>query len=306
MDAAVTNLAVEHIVADGQPETVSARSTPRLRVARDGACSFRPAALTAACLMSDLSRLNAVYQYTVAVAALADDARQQSLGPIHLLKYAYLADLAHASRRAGSPYSGVEWRFHHFGPWSQEAFNAIGPALHAVAAREDRYTSRYESDVVRFGLDRHRAEAIARRGDQDLPPVVSHAITRAVREHGTDTADLLRHVYLTPPMLAARPGDRLDFSTAASVVRETQTPHAPARLTVKEKRRRAAIIDSARAEVRQRLAKSRSKRAAPQRAPRYDAVFREGTAQLDRLAGDPIVPATGEITFDDSVWHASN
>ena len=141
---------------------------------------------------------------------------------------------------------------------------------------------------------------------KDLPPVVSHAITRAVREHGTDTADLLRHVYLTPPMLAARPGDRLDFSTAASVVRETQTPHAPARLTVKEKRRRAAIIDSARAEVRQRLAKSRSKRAAPQRAPRYDAVFREGTAQLDRLAGDPIVRATGEITFDDSVWHASN
>ena len=171
--------------------------------------------------MSDLSRLNAVYQYTVAVAALADDARQQSLGPIHLLKYAYLADLAHASRRAGSPYSGVEWRFHHFGPWSQEAFDAIGPALHAVAARkEDRYTSRYESDVVRFGLDRHRAEAIARRGDHDLPPVVSHAITRAVREHGTDTADLLRHVYLTPPMLAARPGDPANWTLLGYRLRE--------------------------------------------------------------------------------------
>ena len=255
--------------------------------------------------MSDLSRLNAVYQYIVAVAALTDDARQQSLGPIHLLKYAYLADLAHAARQAGSPYSDVEWRFHHFGPWSQEAFDAIGPALHGIAAREDRYTSRYESDIVRYGLDRHEAEAIARRGDQNLPAAVSHAITRAVREHGSDTADLLRHVYLTPPMLAARPGDRLDFSTVSNPVPVTSTPPAPARLSVKEKRRRKAVIDSARAEMPRRLARSRSKRAAPQPAPRYDAVFHEGTAQLDRMAGDPLAPATGEITFDDSVWHAS-
>ncbi len=255
--------------------------------------------------MSDLSRLDAVYQYTVAVATLADDARPQPLGPIHLLKYAYLADLAHAARRAGNPYSGVEWRFHHFGPWSQEAFDAIAPALRVVAAREVRYASRYENDVVRYGLDRHEAEAIAQRGDQDLPPVVSHAIARAVREHGSDTADLLRHVYLTPPMLAARPGDRLDFSTAAGVVRETRTPRAPAKLTAREKRRRAAILDSARAEMRQRLARSRSQRTALQPPPRYDAVFRDGTAQLDRMAGDPIVAATGEITFDDSVWLAS-
>ena len=282
--------------------------------------------------MSDLSRLNTVYQYAVAVAALADDARSQRLGPIHLLKYAYLADLAHAARRAGTPYSGIEWRFHHFGPWSQEAFDAIGPALRGVAAREDRYTSRYENDVVRYGLDSCDAEAVARRGDQDLPAVVSHAIARAVHEHGSDTADLLRHVYLTAPMLAARPGDRLDFSTATSPPRETPMPRAPApgpdtlpsrpvvglqtavtpqdmggrtRLTAQEKRRRAAIIDSARAGMRQRLAEGRSKRAAPRPAPRYDAIFWEGTAQLDRMAGDPIVPTTGEITFDDSVWHAS-
>lgn len=253
--------------------------------------------------MSDLSRLNAVYQYTAAVAALAES--PQRLGPIHLLKYAYLADLAHAARQAGNPYCGVEWRFHHFGPWSQEAFDAIGPALHGIAAREDRHTSRYESDVVRYGLDRHEAEAIAGRGDQNLPPAVSHAITRAVREHGSDTADLLRHVYLTPPMLSARPGDRLDFSTAATPVPVTPTPTPPARLSVQKKRRRKAVVDSARAEMRRRLARSRSRRVAPQPPPRYDAVFHEATAQLDRMAGDPLAPVTGEVTFDDSVWHAS-
>ena len=252
--------------------------------------------------MSDLSRLNAVYQYAAAVAALAES--PQRLGPIHLLKYAYLADLAHAARQAGNPYCGVKWRFHHFGPWSREAFDAIGPALHGVAAREERCTSRYESDFIRYRLDRHAAEAAARRGDQNLPPAVSHAITRAVREHGSDTADLLRHVYLTPPMLAARPGDRLDFSTAPPAP-VTPTLLPPARPSVKEKRRRKAVIDSARAEMRRRLARNRSKRAAPQPAPRYDAVFHEGTAQLDRMAGDPLTPVTGEITFDDSVWHAS-
>ena len=255
--------------------------------------------------MPDRSRLDALYQYIVAVAVGSEDFRQRQLGRIHLLKYAYLADLAYAARRDGSTYSGVEWRFYHFGPWNAEAFDEIGPALLAISASESRYPSRYENDFVRYGLDRQEAEEIARRGEHDLPFVVSNAVSQAVHKHGSDTADLLRHVYLTQPMLAARPGDLLDFRTAIKLASEEPTQSEHPRLSAKKKRQQVAIIDSARAGVRKRLASSRLRRVEPRPAPRYDAVFSEGTAQLDGMAGAPLASTSGEIAFDDSVWHSS-
>ena len=255
--------------------------------------------------MPDLTRLDTIYQYTLAVAAVAEDFQQRQLGPIHLLKYAYLADVAYAARHSGSTYSSVQWRFHHFGPWNEEAFNEISPALHAISASECRYSSRFENDFVRYGLKGYEAENIARQGENELPYVVSTTLSQAVHEHGSDTADLLRHVYLTRPMLAARPGDLLDFRTAIRHAREIRTQNKSAKLNAKEKRRRKAIIASARAEIRKRLAGNPHRRVAPGPAPRYDAVFYEGMAQLDRLAGTHLSPASGEIAFDESVWDSS-
>ena len=255
--------------------------------------------------MSNRSRLDAVYQYIVAVAASSDDFRQRQLGPIHLLKYAYLADLAYAARHDGNTYSGVEWRFHHFGPWNAEAFEEISPALLSISVSESRYTSQYENDFVRYRLERRDAEDIARKSADDLPLVVFTTISQAVHEHGSDTADLLRHVYLTKPMLAARPGDVLNFRTVMTVARETSPPSETPRLSARKRRKRAAIIESARAGVLARLAGTRVRRVEPRPAPRYDIIFAEGTAHLDRLAGDPLTSISGEISFDDSVWHSS-
>ena len=255
--------------------------------------------------MTNRSRLDSVYQYIVAVAAFSDDFRQRQLGPIHLLKYAYLADVAHAERNDGNTFSGVEWRFHHFGPWNEEAFEEISPALLAVSASKSQCTSRFENDFVRYRLETHDAENIARKSADDLPLVVFTSISQAVHEHGSDTADLLRHVYLTKPMLAARPGDVLDFRTAMTVARETSPPTEAPRMSARKKRQRSAIVESARAGVMARLAAKRVRRVEPRPAPRYDAVFTEGTTHLDRLAGDPLTSISGEISFDDSVWHSS-
>ena len=106
-------------------------------------------------------------------------------------------------------------------------------------------------------------------------------------------------------MLAAKPGDLLDFRTAIRPARETHTQGISAKLSAKEKSRRKAVIDSARAEVRKRIVESSPRRVAPGPAPRYDTVFYEGTAQLDRLAGTHLSPASGEIVFDESVWDSS-
>lgn len=253
----------------------------------------------------DRSRLDAVYQYTLATAALSEDFRQRQLGLIHLLKYAYLADLAHATRHEGATFSGTEWRFYHFGPWSGEAFQEIGPALLSISATEMSYASRHADDFARYGLEVRDAEGIARRFEDELPFVVSNAISQAVHEHGADTADLLRHVYLTSPMLAARPGDVLDFRTAVRPRTLATGAQERRKLSASEKRRRAAIIYSARAEVQKRLAAARKKGVEPSPLPRYDAIFDEGTAQLDRMAGEPLSAVSGEVVFDDSVWNSS-
>lgn len=255
--------------------------------------------------MPDLTRLDTIYQYTLAVAAVTEDFQQRQLGPIHLLKYAYLADLAYAAKHDGSTYSGVPWRFYHFGPWNEDAFHKIGPALLAITANESRHPSRFEGDFVRYGLNEYDARKIARQGENELPFVICNALSQAVHEHGSDTADLLRNVYLTRPMLAAKPGDLLDFRTAIKLARETPAESKSARLSAKEKRRRKAVIDSARAEVRKRLAGSPLQRVEPGPAPRYDAVFYDGTAQLDRLAGTHPSPASGDIAFDESVWDSA-
>jgi hypothetical protein len=255
----------------------------------------------------ETTRVDIVFQYALAVAAQSDDYRQRDLGPIHLLKYAYLADLAYAERHAGTTFTGTNWQFHHFGPWSVAAFDRIGPSVTNAGASQRSFSSRYADDVVRYRLDSEEAELLARRLERELPFEVTGAISRAVHQHGTDTADLLRHVYATPPMLNARPGSVLDFGTAVTrALASTGEPtELDRKLSSKDKRARRSIIESARTEIQRRLHGQAAARAVPMPAPRYDEVFFEGTAQLDRLAGEHVTASTGELRFGESVWLSS-
>ena len=256
-------------------------------------------------LKTDAARLDRLYQYALVVAALSDDFRQRELGPIHLLKYAYLADLAHAERHEGATFSGTDWRFYHFGPWSELAFERTAPAMVAVGADEKTFASRYADDHVRYALDREAAEHVARRLEGELPSEVTRAISSSIRQHGTDTADLLRHVYLTEPMLHAKPNEYLDFRTALRPREVSEELAEPTRLSVRERRRRAQVIENARLEIQRRLDATSAKRFAPTPAPRYDEVFLEGTARLDNLAGEPVADSRSEVEFDGSVWLSS-
>jgi len=255
----------------------------------------------------DQVRLDSLYQYALATAASADDFRQRDLGPIHLLKYAYLADLAFAERHDGQIFSGVEWRFHHFGPWSTEAFERIALSIEHVGAETRAFGSQYTDDAKRYRLDQTEAEHVARRLEHELPPEITYAVSRAVRQHGSDTADLLRHVYLTSPMLSAKPGEVLDFSGVAQVRAGTieAEQESVIKLSGRARKQRTAILQEARAEIQRRLSTRPGQRIAPDPAPRYDDVFFEGTAQLDLAAGEPLTASRGDIQFDDSVWLSS-
>lgn len=244
--------------------------------------------------------------YALVVASEADDHRR-GLGRIHLLKYAYLADLAHAEAK-GATFTGIEWRFYKFGPWATEAFETIEPLVRRIGAEEHTFPSRISDDSVRYIVDLD--DAGSRGAERALPASVALAIRRAVREHGDDTSSLLHAVYSTPPMLHARPGERLELvrpaeevpvAAVAAAVEAADAARAP---SVKQARRRAAQIAEARARIMAALAAPRSSSAssAPTPAPRYDDVFDAGQHWLDSLGGDPPPTGTAKVTIGEDVW----
>ena len=90
----------------------------------------------------DVSKIDKVIQFALALAGQEDDFKDRSLGPIHLVKYVYLADLIYAERK-GDTFTGVEWKFHNFGPWSLEVFSRIDPALAAIGAERKALPSSF-------------------------------------------------------------------------------------------------------------------------------------------------------------------
>ena len=250
----------------------------------------------------DHVRVDTLTQFILAVAAEQDEFRDRELGPIHLVKYVYLADLAFAAKNAGQTFTGAAWQFHHFGPWDAGVFARIEPALAAVGAEPKRIASRRADDFVRYCLGQDVAERIRRESERVLPSVIIFRIAGAVHEYGSDTASLLRAVYQTLPMLNAAPEEALDLRT---VVRETSAEyevHVEKAMTKSQRRDLQRRLSEIRAEVQARLAKRAQAPLAEQPAPRYDEVFAAGVQWLDSLAGEPVPVGEGELAIAPDVW----
>jgi hypothetical protein len=246
----------------------------------------------------DKSRVWQVAQFILAVAGEDDAYRNRELGPIHLIKYLYLADLAYAERHEGESYLGVEWIFLHFGPWSAAIHKELSPALVAAGADEKRFASRFSDDFVRWRLDDRGA---TERLEAGLPPGVSHAVRKAVRSFGSDTRGLLHFVYATSPMVHAAPGEVLQM--ASGVRRPAVSGPMPTEEGLesrREQRKHQAELAQIRSRFRQALASahSRQRRIAASPAPRYDAVFFAGLP--DEREEPPFIEA--EVEFADGHW----
>jgi hypothetical protein len=253
----------------------------------------------------DPTVLQWLFKYALAIARQRDD--QQELGEIHLLKYAYLADLAHASRN-GTTLSGVPWRFHKFGPWNEEAWQNIPPAMEALPVEVRTFA--YEKDGLEGEAKRWRipdaneADRIIREAERVLPGWAATQMRRWVREFGNDTSSLLHHVYLSEPMLRAAPGERLVFDELPPPAAPEST-EAAAPLTPRQKRKQHEKMKSGREAVLEKLRRRqerRAKRVAYE--PRYDEVYAEGVRWLDSLAGAPLDGQSGTLTFSEEVWRS--
>lgn len=248
----------------------------------------------------DPARLESVYQATLALAAEADGWQDRELGPIHLLKYAYLADLAFAEMGDGKTFTGTPWRFYNLGPWCEQAFALIDPAAFAVDANRRSFVGD-RGQTVRYKVEPGRLEELASK----LPPTVLGALRRAVREFGNDTNDLLNHVYTTEPMLKAAPGEPLTFSSKPVVETVASPPAEATALSVKARRIRREKLADLRKEMAQRLATPRRGRI-PMPAPRYDEVFEQGRAWLETLAGERVPSGVLEGVIGDDVWKSAS
>lgn len=248
----------------------------------------------------DLNKVDKIIQYALTIAA-DNDFCGRELGRIHLIKYVYLADLAHSERNKGETFTGTPWKFHNFGPWSVEVYNRLKPACLSAGAERRAIPSAYkDEDFIRWSLEN---DALRKKLDEELPILITSSIQWAVHKFGADTNDLLNYVYLTKPMLNAAPGEFLDFSIAEEVIGDEQE-QVSKQMSVKEQKRREAELKEVKAKIQQRLAqkKKASKKVTSVRPPRYDEIFMAGTEWLDSLAGSKIEEFKGEAFFSPDIW----
>lgn len=255
----------------------------------------------------DLEKVKNIIKFTLAAAG-REDFGSRELGPIHFVKYVYLVDIAYSQSHEGETYTGVKWKFHHFGPWASDVFLQIKPTVESIGAKEKKISSpKYEDDSIRWSLD---DEELYEKLYDLLPLEISATVKNAVHAFGNDTAELLHYVYKTPPMLHAAPGEILHFirgeeggSFSENDDLEPSDPQK-VKLTVKAKRQRKATIEKLKETVKDRLEDKISfRRRRPKfTPPRYDEVYFEGQKWLDSLAGESINPEDGVLEVSEGVW----
>ena len=245
-------------------------------------------------------------QYCLFAASKSDEYGLRFLGPIHLLKYAYLVDLDHALHNEGKTFTGVEWYFHNFGPWSASAFALIAPAMSEIGAETSSFRSQFDAakDCIRWRwLD---SEPAQREIDRELPVEIRHAASALVRRFGNDTAAILHFVYATPPMLNAAPGEKLDFVANPKLVPRQKSDEKPylESLSKEERKERRKAMDA----LRKKFQADSNVRLPP--APllfvsRLDTIYTEGVRWLDSMAGTAFPENGVKVVFSDEIWKST-
>lgn len=257
--------------------------------------------------MIDISKVDTVLKFALAAAGQEEHPNRE-LGPIHLVKYVYLADLEYSRTHPGSTFTGTPWRFHHYGPWEEAIFLRIEQVTKEINATERRVASpKYADDFRRWSLD---DEELYEQLYSVLPLSVSSAVKSAIHSFGDDTAELLHYVYRTRPMLRAAPGEPLSFDLSAAPSDTTEpelqgsgsSPREPLLVKQKKQRKEARLKLRETVDARLERALAQKKEHKKYTPPRYDEVYFEGLKALDRLAGAPIEEEDGILEVAEETW----
>lgn len=252
------------------------------------------------------NNIDLVIQFSLLVAGDEDDYIDRQLGPIHIIKYVYLADLSFARSNNGQSFTGIDWQFYKFGPWSQEVNARIEPALNAIHANKRQFASDYDDkeDWVRWDL---RDDILLDEKWHVLPSAITSSLKLLIHKFRKDTPSLLDYVYKTKPMLIAAPNEFLDLSLEVDNTQRT--------LECAQILRMNNLSNRKKKDFKQKLASLRElhkqkKTEAPKLAnpvinPRYDDVYDAGIAWLESLAGEPFTSCNITAKFSSDVWKST-
>lgn len=258
--------------------------------------------------------LNDLVAFAIAEASRQD--RRVSLGPIHLVKYLYLADWEYAKDHGGESLTGLPWKFFHFGPYCDALEDEIEQAANQFTGGQTSYLSK------KFGREFKRWEADSEDAsvdeayyalEQQLPPAVVITIKRMVKEYGNDTNPLLHATYSTMPMRIAAPGELLDFRAALQTEclptdQSEDSLHFRALptqegLSKTQQRKRAEAFELIKQRMESARLRSKNETTLIFPEPLIDDVFWNGLAWLDQ---DVVLPErmNCQLKIDSSLWHS--
>lgn len=252
--------------------------------------------------------LHIILQYALLCARQNEDSWDWEVGPIHLIKYAYLADLIYAESHNGETFTGTQWSFHNFGPWSGEVHREIPAALNAIGAQMKQLPSDYgDDDYYRWSYLDDDYDSLFEEISNKVPTSLTFSLQNIVRKFGKDTPDLLDFVYNTKPMRFASPDEILDFSVVVASKPESDEEFVPAMasLTVKKIKKLKARISEIKAAKLKDHASPETRLVSSRMPPIDEDVYQEGMDWLESLAGPPLPSGRHEAEFDDSIWKSS-
>jgi hypothetical protein len=245
----------------------------------------------------DIQRIHALIRFILAVSSDDEDWKSRELGPIHIIKYVFLADMYCADKNSGGTYTGINWKFHSFGPWDYDFYKEIPNAVKMIGGDVRKFESLYDKDGERFSLNDCSPDDAAK----DLPLSFVYLLQNDIRKFGSSTNELLHYVYTTPPMTNAVPGQFLDFSHPVFLRHQEQSRELSPEMTARGKKKQQQRIYEIREKIALQLETKRKKRIKPAQ-PRYDEIFFKGTMELDRDLHSPLEHHQGVLQVNESAW----
>jgi hypothetical protein len=251
-------------------------------------------------------RIDALLAQILVSASKLDDYQERDMGQIHFIKYLYLVDLYYAEQHGGETFTGIPWRFHHFGPWDTAVYNHLEKGLAAIGAVKKTISSQYgRDDFSRWSL----GPSSASKQINSLGVDISLFLERQVKKFANHTPELLDFVYKTPPMLRAAPEEYLSFEPSGFSFREPDifTRERPVERTDKQKKKLREWETQAKTTLAERFKEIRKRQQprAPVPAPRYDEVFFQAMMTMDASDLQEIEAREYAARMDVSVWKSA-
>jgi hypothetical protein len=205
-----------------------------------------------------------------AVTALliaAEEVGVASLIRTTLHKFVYLLDVYEAEFAGGVPFTGVNWQFLHYGPFSAEVASGIDMlAASGGLIAETRTRADDDTEFVSYTLNR-RGPSLADLGVSGYSRL---RLNSDIQRFSKDLSALLNYVYFrTEPMSDAVPGQNLSF---AECRRRATSDYRHVQMKKLEPKKLTA--------AREALAKLSAKQKSTVAVGQYDEIYARGLAEL--------------------------